>query len=138
MKKKIATLVLLAMVPLLISPALAMDDLAKMVADGCKVELEKYCKDVTPGEQRVLACLYARNDKLSSQCEYALYEVAAQLERAVAALTYVANECDTDLEKLCSSVEPGEGRLLNCLKKNEKQVSERCKNAVKQVGLEAK
>jgi hypothetical protein len=138
MKKKIATLVLLAMVPLLISPALAMDDLAKMVADGCKVELEKYCKDVTPGEQRVLACLYARNDKLSSQCEYALYEVAAQLERAVAALTYVANECDADLEKLCSNVEPGEGRLLNCLKKNEKQVSERCKNAVKQVGLEAK
>jgi hypothetical protein len=40
MKKKIATLVLLAMVPLLFSPALAMDDLAKMVADGCKVELE--------------------------------------------------------------------------------------------------
>ena len=115
-----------------------MEDLVKLVAEGCKEELEKYCKDVTPGERRVLACLYARSDKLSTKCEYALYDAAVQLERAVAALAYVANECDADLEKLCSAVAPGEGRLINCLKKNEKQVSDRCKQAVKQVAGELK
>ena len=138
MKRKLMVLVALAMVPLLFSNAFAVEDLVKQVAEGCKVELEQYCKDVTPGERRVLACLYARSDKLSPQCEYALYDAAVQLERAVAALAYVANECDADLEKLCSAVAPGEGRLINCLQKNEKQVSDRCKQAVKQVGGELK
>jgi len=47
----------------------------------------------------------------------------------------VANECDADLEKYCSSVAAGEGRLLQCLEKNDKQVSGRCKEALKEVGL---
>ena len=105
------------------------------VTEGCKKEIDYYCKMVTPGEGRILACLYAHSEKLSNKCEYALYDAAAQLERAVAALTYVANECDNDLEKYCSSVAPGEGRLLQCLEKNEKKISSRCKSALKDVGL---
>jgi hypothetical protein len=108
-------------------------DLIKSVQEGCKTELETYCKDVTPGEGRVLACLYAREDKLTGRCEYALYDAAAQLERAVGALTYVANECKADLEKHCASVTPGEGRLAACLKKNEKAISERCQQAMKDI-----
>jgi Cysteine rich repeat len=106
------------------------------VKQGCKTELEKYCSEVTPGHGRVLACLYAHEDKLSGACDYALYDAAAQLERAVNALVYVANECDNDLDKYCSDVQPGEGRLVKCLDKHEKDVSGRCKEAVKQVGLE--
>jgi hypothetical protein len=102
---------------------------------GCKTELDRYCKDVTPGENRRLACIYAHEDKISGRCEYALYDAAAQLEHAVASLSYAAAECDDDLEKYCSSVEMGEGRLLGCLDKNEKKVSERCKQALKDVGL---
>ncbi|MBU1233678.1 MAG: cysteine rich repeat-containing protein [Proteobacteria bacterium] len=109
------------------------DDLVQNVVDGCKTELDTYCKDVTPGEGRVLACLYAHNDKLSGRCEYALYDAAAQLERAVAALSYVVNECRDDLVKLCGDVPAGEGRLVECLAKNEKMVSERCKQAIKDV-----
>jgi hypothetical protein len=105
------------------------------VTKGCKKELETYCKDVTPGEGRVLACLYAYEDKLSGQCEYALYDAAAQLERALTALTYVANECRDDLQKFCSGIQPGGGRLMACMDKNEKQVSGRCKQAMKDVGL---
>jgi hypothetical protein len=103
--------------------------------EGCEAELDSYCKDVTPGEGRLLACIFAYEDKLSTRCEYALYDSAAQLERAVAALTYVANECDQDLQKHCADVEAGEGRLLACLEKNEKDVSDRCHKALKDVGL---
>jgi len=95
------------------------------VAKGCEKELIKYCKDVTPGEGRVLACLYAHEDKLSARCEYALFDAAAQLDRAISALTYVANECGEDLGKYCANVPEGQGRLLNCLKKNDKKVSKR-------------
>lgn len=104
--------------------------------EGCKTELESYCKDVTPGEGRLVACIFAYGDKLSSRCEYALYDSAAQLERAVTALSYVANECGQDLEKHCANVEAGEGRLLACLEKHDKDLTGRCHQALKDVGLE--
>lgn len=102
---------------------------------GCKSELESYCKNVTPGEGRVLACIYAHGDKISGRCEYAMYDSAAQLERAVAALSYAVNECGDDLEKYCSSVEAGEGRLLACLEQHDQNVSGRCRQALKDVQL---
>ena len=113
----------------------AQQTLIESVVKGCDKELKTYCKDVTPGEGRGLACLYAHSDKLSGQCEYALYDAAAQLERALTALTYVANECRDDLTKLCANIKPGEGRLLQCLDKNSAKVSKRCKEALKETGL---
>jgi hypothetical protein len=113
----------------------AVEGVIETVATGCEKELVAYCKDVTPGEGRVLACLYAHVDKLSGQCEYALFDAAAQLERAVAELTYLVNECGHDLEKHCAEVPAGEGRLVNCLNKNEKELSGRCKQALKDTGL---
>ena len=105
------------------------------VSDYSKTEIETYCKDVTPGEGRILACLFSHGDKLSGKCEYALYDASVQLERAVAALGYVANECAEDLDKHCSDVAAGEGRLIDCIEKNDKNVSSRCKEAMKEVGL---
>ena len=72
---------------------------------------------------------------MSGKCEYALYDAAARLERAVASVTYVAKECEADLAANCASVKAGEGRLLQCLEKNEAKVSARCKGALKDVGL---
>jgi len=118
-----------------VTNVMAEQNLVQTVVNGCKVELEKYCSQVTPGQGRILACLYAYQDKLSGQCEYALYDAAVQLERAIATLSYVVNECGDDLDRHCSSVPAGEGRLLNCLEKNDKQVSGRCKQALKDVGL---
>ena len=57
------------------------------------------------------------------------------IERAVAALSYAVNECSTDLRKYCAGVEAGEGRLLECLQKNDAQVSKRCTQARKDVGM---
>ena len=91
--------------------------------EGCKKELDTYCKTVTPGEGRILACLYAYEDKLSGRCVYALYEAANQLERMVMALRYLASECKSDISSLCADTEPGEGRILKCLDKNQAKVS---------------
>ena len=109
--------------------------LVDTITKGCDKELKEYCRSVTPGEGRVLACLYAFNDKLSGTCEYALYDAAAQLERAVAAMSYLANECGGDLKEHCSGIKPGEGRLIQCLEKNDAKVSGRCKQALKDMGL---
>ena len=128
-------LLILGAILLVGNPARAQQGLVETVVNGCKEELVKYCSNVTPGEGRVLACLYAYEDKLSGRCEYALYDAATRLERAVAALSFVVNECSSDLKQYCAGVAAGQGRLLECLLKNDAQVSQRCKQARKDVGM---
>ena len=129
------SLLLFALSGALCTPVLAGEDsaLIESVKTGCQKEIATYCSTITPGEGRVLSCLYSYDDKLSSRCEYALYDAAAQLERAVAALSYVNSECDQDMQTNCATTKPGEGRILQCLKKSDK-VSERCKTALADVG----
>jgi len=133
--KGMGILIALAASTVISGTAFGQDPLTETIATGCKEELSAYCEDVTPGEGRVLACLYAHEEKLSGRCEYALYDAAAQLEMAITALVYAANECDDDLEKYCSDVQMGEGRLLDCIEKNGEKVSSRCRQALKDTGL---
>jgi len=133
MQKRVILLAIVAMFFVSVSSAWAAEDVIETVAKGCEKELTGYCKDVTPGEGRILACLYAHSDKLTGQCEYALYDAAVQLERFVAALTYLANECDADLEKYCAEIAIGEGRVLKCLDDNAEKISARCTQALKDV-----
>ena len=111
-------------------------ELAANVLEGCRDELAEYCSAVTPGQGRVLACLYAHGDKLSGQCEYALYDSAARLERAISAVTYVASECRAELETYCAEVEVGEGRVAQCLKDHASELSPGCDRALSDVGAE--
>jgi hypothetical protein len=53
----------------------------------------------------------------------------------VAALSYAVNEYRDDLQKFCSDTKPGQEHLLAFLSKNEKSVSKRCKDALKDTGL---
>ncbi len=138
MKRTMSCLLAVLLVSFFAGSALAQEGIVQTVKEGCKTELQTYCKNVTPGEGRVLACLYAYGDKLSGRCEYALYDASVQLERVVNALSYVANECRDDLKTYCSAVKPGEGRLLDCMEKNKTKLSGRCTQAVKDVGLKKK
>ncbi len=135
MRQAIVLVVVFSMLVAFSEVASSQQGLVESVVKGCDKELKTFCKDVTPGEGRVLACLYAHEDKLSGQCEYALYDAAVQLERVVNAVAYAANECREELTKYCSDIKPGEGRLLQCIKKNDAKVSNRCKQALKDTGL---
>ena len=120
---------------LLCTSALADNEsgLIESVKTGCQKEIGEHCNGISPGQGRVLSCLYANDDKLSARCEYALYDASAQLERAVAALSYVNSECDKDMQANCADTKPGQGRLLQCLKKSSSKVSDRCKTALEDI-----
>jgi hypothetical protein len=107
--------------------------IVQTVQEGCAAEISAYCSQVSPGEGRLLACFYAHEDKLSGQCQYALYSASAQLDAAVSALDYVATQCRDDILKLCAEVQVGEGRVLECLKSNSATVSAACNQAVSDV-----
>ena len=102
--------------------------------EGCREELNTYCKDVTPGEGRVLSCLYAFQDKVSPKCESAIYKSLEQLQKIINDQLYAVNKCQDDLETYCKDIEPGEGRLLECLKSNEDKVSASCNQALTDIG----
>jgi hypothetical protein len=97
---------------------------------ACQADLEQYCSQVTPGSNRLLHCAAAHQDKLSGQCEYALYQAAQQLEEMAAAIAYFAQACETELTTVCADVEVGTGRVLSCLNANPDKVSDGCKKAI--------
>ena len=110
--------------------ASAQDSLLEYVVDACEDDLTQYCSTVTPGEGRLLHCVAAHEDKLSGQCEYALYRAATMLQQLSAAINYFAQSCQTEITTLCSGVEAGDGRLLACLAENEAEVGDACKKAI--------
>ena len=114
----------------------AAETLADGIKKACNKELTTFCKGVTPGQGRVLACLYAFEEKVSDPCAFAVYDAAVELEKAVNALKFAASACKDDLQKFCADVKPGQGRGLACIDKHSKEVSQGCKDALKQTGLE--
>jgi Cysteine rich repeat len=109
--------------------------LSDQVLNGCNTELARFCAEVTPDEGRLLACLYAHGDKLSRQCDYALYNAAARLERAISAITYVASECRAELETHCAEVDVGEGRVAQCLNDHSSELGPGCDHALTELGV---
>lgn len=136
MKKIVIVTLVLAAFVLVSAGVQAQTDPVETAVTGCETELKTYCSNVTPGESRLLACLYAHGDKLSGRCEYALYDASMQLQQVINALAYLANQCDDDLETFCAEVEMGEGRLAACLLEHEEELSERCSQAIEDTGLE--
>ena len=46
----------------------------------CAGDIKKYCKDVTPGEGRMVYCMQAHEDKISPKCAYELGETAVSVQ----------------------------------------------------------
>jgi len=113
--------------------AQAQDELVDYVLESCMVDIESFCSQVTPGNGRLLHCMAAHEDKISGQCNYALFQAASVLEQMAAAIVYVAQQCQTDIQTLCSDVKEGDGRILMCLEEQAEGVSDTCKQAVSDV-----
>ena len=135
MKSVLMQLTAIVFLILIMSTGHADQNPAQEMARNCKVEFEAYCKDVTPGEGRILACLYAYSDKLSDQCRAVISDATEQIRLMGAAISFVKSECGEDLKQFCKNVTPGDGRLMNCLEKNDAKISQKCRLALKDVGL---
>jgi len=110
--------------------ALAQEAIIDHLILACESDLENYCSQVTPGNGRLLHCVAAHEDKISGQCVYAFYQAATLLEQLAVAINYVAHECSTEIETLCSDVVAGEGRILACFGEHEEELGDACKKAI--------
>jgi len=118
--------------------AFAVDDIVESASVACQKDIQAFCKDVTKGEGRILQCLASHEDKISGRCTYALDDASLQLDRVALAIKYVAAECKADRDKHCADIPIGDGRIAQCLKKNEATLAADCKQSLKDTQMEIK
>ena len=53
---------------LLLSPIVQAKDDGKNELAACRADMEKFCRDVEPGEGRQMKCMYDLRDKLQPAC----------------------------------------------------------------------
>nr|WP_319516238.1 cysteine rich repeat-containing protein [uncultured Cohaesibacter sp.] len=54
------------------------------------------------------------------------FQAFAQGSMSIAQMREIKSACKADVKAYCSAVQPGEGRLVMCLKENERSISEQC------------
>ena len=89
----------------------------------CAEEIAKHCKEVKPGGGRILSCLDEHQKELSDSCRKKLEESKKKLMEAQQA-------CTGDMEKFCKDVQPGEGRILKCLREHSQELSIACSQEI--------
>lgn len=101
--------------------------------DSCSEDLKKYCSAVTPGGGRLVYCLEAYEDKISAKCAFDLDEEELDLQATNDGLKEAVRVCQGDIQKLCGTTQPGEGRIAACLIANRSSVSAGCVDAVEKL-----
>ena len=83
----------------------------KKLETACGEDVKKFCSTVTPGDGRIMLCMQAHEDKISDSCASTVDEVAHQAEATADNLREAVKACRGDIEKLCATTQPGQGRL---------------------------
>jgi hypothetical protein len=125
-----------------------------VLRQGCADDAQKFCANVQPGGGRILACLQQNKNSLSDKCKAAAQQAVALNNNSSttggagaspaspapatsassqdAALAVLQKGCADDAQKFCANVQPGGGRILDCLDKNQSSLSDKCKRAAQQ------
>jgi hypothetical protein len=90
----------------------------------CQADVEKFCKDVQPGQGRILQCMKQHEAELSIACKNHIAEAREKTQEFIKA-------CKPDAQKFCNNVKPGKGRIYRCLKQHEAELSANCQDHVK-------
>ena len=106
---------------------------AQKLKAACGDDLAKYCSSVTPGEGRLLYCMIAHEDKISTKCDYALYSAARNLDRAIDFVEQAADACWPDIQKLCADVPEGGGHIAQCLISKKSTSSADCQKILEKI-----
>lgn len=102
---------------------------------GCGADIKQYCDGLGKNPQKIFMCLAAYEDQISENCRKGIVNATKAIKLSAAALDYSIGACEADADKHCFEVQPGEGRLLRCIKANESEVSQQCLTALKDTGL---
>lgn len=106
---------------------------AQKIQTACAPEVAKFCSTVTKGDGRVVHCMLAYEDQISTKCDYAVYEAQRNLNRALDRVAQVADACWDEIQKKCGSIPEGGGKIAQCLIKNKASIKKGCQAAVQKL-----
>lgn len=101
--------------------------MANEAARVCAQDYKKFCAGIQPGDGRIGRCLMENKNDISQQCRYVLEQATRKL------LGEFVQACQTDVQKYCEGVKPGDGRILNCLRGEKENISEPCRQVVDKI-----
>jgi hypothetical protein len=81
------------------------------------MDAKQFCPDAKGKDAS--ACLKKHEPELSLDCRVSLAKAREMVRQA-------KDACEPDIENFCEKVEPGEGRIVRCLKEHESKLSQDC------------
>jgi len=98
------------------------DRRAKEIAEvKCEAEVQQYCPDSLEGEDR-RRCVVQRLKRLDAPCQQIVQQRLVRWREAEG----YKHACIEDIKRVCPTVQPGDGRILQCLQEHEQDLSEGC------------
>jgi len=89
--------------------------------DACAEAVNRLCPRGR-GDLLLLGCLRTYERELGAACQ-------GDLDLLLAKAKEIGAACEGDVTKLCKAVQPGEGRVVTCLKDHESGLSTSCQSA---------
>jgi hypothetical protein len=93
---------------------------------ACLPDALRYCPNVQIGEGRVMTCLQARWNDLSSACQQEIQRIQIRARE-------INQACAADVWQYCGNVAPGADRIRICLGANWDNLSSTCRDKVAEV-----
>ena len=98
------------------------DARAKQVAEiKCEAEIQQVCPESLTGDDR-RQCVEARLKQVSVSCQQTIRRRLVRWKESHQSQA----ACLEDVKRYCRDVQPGEGRLVQCLQDHAQSVSDRC------------
>jgi hypothetical protein len=126
-----------------VAPAEAPNEQVKTVQQACTLnDFVSHCSWIAPNNPEILQCLKANAADLSPNCKAAVQSLPASAPAAAAApakptaqqTAAIRAACRLDFMSHCSGVQPGGAEALQCLKRNDAQLSAACRSATAAIG----
>jgi chromosome segregation ATPase len=95
--------------------------------EACQADVQRLCPQTKPGPERS-ACMREHKDQVSAECR----ELFAKVKEGRAEAREAMQACRADAQKLCKDVKPGRGRIVECLKQHDQDISPACAEELKQ------
>jgi hypothetical protein len=98
------------------------DRRAREIAEvKCEAEVQQYCPDSLTGEDR-RRCVAQSLKRLDTPCQQIVRQRLVRLRET----EKYKLACIEDVRRVCLTVQPGDGRILQCLQEHEQDLSEGC------------
>ena len=106
---------------ILAAALLALAAAAARAEDACTAEVNRLCPR-SRGDLEVLSCLRANEAALARACP-------GDLDVVMSKAATIGAGCAADVKKLCPAVQPGGGRLAECLRSQQQLLTTSCQEA---------